>query len=250
MDLHWHLGIPFLLADEPRSNDDFWAASEPLEVAGLEVRALCPADQLMHVCVHGSWSVSHAYARWVADAAVVVREAGDRLDWDRLVDQAARRRVMLAMRTALRYLWREFDVPVPASVLADLDRIVPTRRERRAYRASTREIIGRPMVGTLLAMWAYWTQRTAKWPRRRALAGFPFFVRDIWGLDHVWQLAPTAARKAVGKLELAARSGRGAQQALRDPARPGQLGSAGVAVEPGREEHGDEARQRADGVRP
>ena len=111
LDLHWHVGIPLLLADEARSNDDFWSASVPIEVDGLELRALCPADQLMHVLVHGSWAVSGAQVRWIADAAVVVRQAGDDLDWDRFVYQVARRRVMLPVRTALRYLAWEFEVP-------------------------------------------------------------------------------------------------------------------------------------------
>jgi hypothetical protein len=200
LDLHWHVSIWLLLADEPRTDDDFWSASVPIEVSGLPLRALCPADQLLHVCIHGAWSVSYAQVRWIADAATVVRAAGDNLDWDRLTAQVSRRRVMLPVGTALRYLAEEFDVPVPARVLATLGGLRPTRRERRAFQANSRRIIGRRLVGHPLAMWAYWSQRSAKWSRGRAFAGFLGFVKEIWGIDNTWELPAVAASKAVGKL--------------------------------------------------
>lgn len=52
IDLHrgmlWRAGL----------DQDFWKRAVPVEVAGARVLTLCPADQLLHVCVHGAaWNV-------------------------------------------------------------------------------------------------------------------------------------------------------------------------------------------------
>ena len=50
IDLHWHV-----FAECCRPDDDaaLWERSIPIEIGGVATRALSPADQLLHVCVHG-----------------------------------------------------------------------------------------------------------------------------------------------------------------------------------------------------
>ena len=51
VDLHWHV-LPECC--RPDSDNDFWDMAVPLDFEGVPTLALQPADQLLHVCVHGA----------------------------------------------------------------------------------------------------------------------------------------------------------------------------------------------------
>jgi hypothetical protein len=185
VDLHW-----FSLW-QPARDEPLWDGAAPLELAGVQTLAPCPADQLLLVCVHGTpWSPLPPF-RWIADAAAVIRSAGEDLDWDRFVSEAERRRLTVAGAAALGYLRTEFDLAVPAAVLERLRAAPASRHERAAFRAACR-----PDGPTR-------TLRMA-WDRYRRLrdldtgaprpSGFLSFARRFWGLDSVWQLPLHAGR--------------------------------------------------------
>lgn len=129
IDLHWHL-LPFCVG--PHADDSFWEGSREMQFESNVVRALNPADQLLHTCAHGAEWGRPATVEWIADAMVILREALD-LDWDRLLRQARVRELTMCVREALRYLHNTFEAPVPREVLRDLDSASVTRREERRY---------------------------------------------------------------------------------------------------------------------
>lgn len=179
LDLHW-----FSLW-QPASDAALWRASVPLELGGTETRAPAAADQLLLACVHGTpWSPLPPF-RWIADAATVIRSAGEELDWSHLVAEAERRRLTVAALAALDYLRREFALAIPAAALTQLRSLPTSRHERAAFRAACRPDS---------------PQRTLRmaWDRYRRLrdldtgaprpGGFIQFARRFWGLESVWQL--------------------------------------------------------------
>lgn len=179
VDLHW-----FSLW-QPAGDGELWRASVPLELAGAATRAPCPADQLLLACVHGTpWSPLPPF-RWIADAVTVIRSAGEQLDWDRLVAEAERRQLTVAVAAALDYLGEEFAVVVPRSVLTRLRAAPASRHERAAFRAACHP--DSPLRTLRMA-----------WDRHRRLrdldtaapppGNFIAFARRFWGLDSVWQL--------------------------------------------------------------
>ena len=99
VDLHWHVFEECCRDDD---DDALWAASAPVSIGGAATRILAPEDQLIHACVHGEKWVRVPGIRWVADAVVVVR--GGQVRWDRLVQQAVKRRFVLRLRAQLAYL--------------------------------------------------------------------------------------------------------------------------------------------------
>lgn len=201
IDLHWQLGLPFVLAgDEAASDDDFWAASEPLELGGVETRTLGPTDMLLHVCVHGSWSDSAAAVRWVADGVTVLRTAGDRIDWGRFEDQIRRRRLTLFVSEPLRYLAEVFGAPIPEDVRARIAAMPTTRRERACRRRSIRAVAGEGVVGRARMLSAQWGRTSARWGHLRAAREFPFFLQQAWSLDSVWDVPATAVRKVSRRI--------------------------------------------------
>lgn len=133
LDLHWHV---LHASCQPDADDDFWAASVPIELLGVRSRALCPADELLLVVLHGlQWS-SAPGLRWVVDGALLTSGAFGAVDYERLLEQAAARRVSATLHAGLRYLRRVADAAVPEPVLRRLA-AAASPLERLELRAQT-----------------------------------------------------------------------------------------------------------------
>lgn len=185
VDLHW-----FSLW-QPASDVELWHASVPLELAGASTRAPCPADQLLLACVHGTpWSPLPPF-RWIADAVTVIRSAGEQLDWDRLVTEAERRRLTVAVTAALAYLGQEFSVPIPPAVLAALRAAPDSRHERAAFRAACRPD---SPLRTLRMAWDRYRRLRELDTGAPPPGNFVSFARRFWDLESVWHLPLHGAR--------------------------------------------------------
>jgi hypothetical protein len=184
VDLHW-----FSLW-QPASDAALWRASVPLELGGAETRAPAAADQLLLACVHGTpWSPLPPF-RWIADAAAVIRSAGDDLDWAHLVAEAERRRLTVATLAALDYLRDEFALTIPAIALAQLRAVPASRHERSAFRAACKP--DSPQRTLRMAWDRYLRLRDLDTGAPRP-GGFVGFARRFWGLESVWRLPLHAA---------------------------------------------------------
>jgi hypothetical protein len=146
LDLHWHV---LHWSCHPRADDGFWAASVPVTLRGVRTRALCPADELLHVIVHGArWSEAPTY-RWVLDAAQIARGLCGPVDFERLATQARRHRVAPAVREGLMYLRGIAEVDIPDDALRSLRIPAPFQRlelRLQATRPSQRGAVGRAAV--------------------------------------------------------------------------------------------------------
>lgn len=162
LDLHWSV---LQESCAPGASDDFWRAAEPLVLEGRETRTLCPADMLLHVCVHGArWSPVQP-AAWIADAALLLRAQGERVDWTRFVTQARRLRLVVPARRALRCLHDCLDLTPPEGVVQDLAAAPASLGEHVEHAVKTRR---RPVVGSLPVLWFDYTRlaRGHTTPRR------------------------------------------------------------------------------------
>jgi hypothetical protein len=166
LDLHWHV---LHISTEANADDDFWRAAVPLELGGVSTAGLCAADALLHTILHGlRWS-AFAPHRWVLDATLIIDGAGGALDYDRLVEQARRRRAAPILRSGLLYLQRIVDAPVPAEpvrALAQRHRII----ERLECRALVRRAPERSAFAQTLVHHRDYAQRAAPLGSRRSLA--------------------------------------------------------------------------------
>ena len=172
VDLHWHV---FEECCRPGDDDDLWAASVPFAIEGVPTRILAPEDQLVHACVHGEKWVIVPGVRWVADAVLVIR--GGRVRWERLVEQAVRRRFVLRLRAQLAYLRSAFDAPIPSAAMAMLAAAPVSRLERFEERWSLRDR-RRPWV------LVYWCNhlRSAPGGLATTLFTFPRYLQATWRL--------------------------------------------------------------------
>lgn len=159
---------------------EVWPRTRPVRVAGCDARVLSPADALLHVCGHASYSPGRESLRWVCDAWHLIAMNPD-LDWELLCQSAKHSRVTLPLAVTLRYLSAQLGAPVPAWVLEQLERHasgVPAVERDVALRgarvaandslgAMLRRVPPRWSVRARVVVWLLWPSRE--------------YVRDVAG---------------------------------------------------------------------
>ncbi len=186
LDLHWHLHW------ETVDDAAIWNAALPIMLAGVTSRRLCPPDQLLHVCVHGSSSDPVAPIRWIADAVMILRQQGAHFDWGRLIEQAADRGLTVTLTAALAYLRNSFAASVPDDVIRSLGERSSSRTERWAHRAR----VSPRLPGRKLAIvWERYGKLAASDSPEGGLSGVISFLQRLWGLDRRRDLPAELVRR-------------------------------------------------------
>lgn len=198
LDLHWHAFYECLQAD---ADDDLWRRAVPLTLQDVRTLALDPGDALLHTVVHGMRWDEVPTIRWIPDAMAILKSAGDRVDWSRVLEQAGRRRLLLRFGRGLGYLHERFDAAVPDEVLTRLRAHRPAYMERMEYRYLGLGIEERARV--VLGHYPfhlvdYLRFAAGQGPVRKVL-GFPEYLRYRFGVDGRSRLVGLVLRHAVRK---------------------------------------------------
>jgi hypothetical protein len=189
VDLHWHVFWEWCAPDD---DEDLWRHAVPLEVAGVRSRALGPADQLLHVCVHGARWSEVPPLRWAADALTVIRAPGLAVDWSRLLDQARARGFVPEMRDTLTFLSAALDAPVPPALLASLEAAPASRVDRVSYALRRR----RPsLVGSFLVLLDHYRRLVRGRARGGARFGFGRYLLLTYERERLRDLVPVLREK-------------------------------------------------------
>ncbi|MFY9852648.1 MAG: nucleotidyltransferase family protein [Terracidiphilus sp.] len=191
LDLHWNL-LAYRLG--PGVDDDFWAGSGEAVLGGQKVRILNPADQLLHICVHGTDSPP---IRWIPDALAVLRRTSD-LNWDRLLAQAHKKNLTLMISRALEHVQRDFADHVPAEVLTDLHRSRVSIFERYEYWQLSGPV--NPFFGWLPRTLYRFLCRSGGNPLPVRLRLFLDFLCFEWKVPRKWQLPAAFCRRATKRI--------------------------------------------------
>jgi len=184
LDLHWSL---LWENCTPGADAPLWAAAREARLGASSVLVPAPEDLILHACVHGLQSAGGPAIRWAADVAVIAARAGSGVDWDRLAAEAARRRVVLPVRTALRWTRDRLGAPVPEPSLTRLETIEVTEGERRELARKLRPMHG---LSSLAVYWSLHARATEGDPLGLLgrVARFPSYLQRNWELDHVLEL--------------------------------------------------------------
>jgi hypothetical protein len=86
LDLHWELlNLPSHSAAVKFDEEEVWRTSVPVQVAGVETRAMSPENVLLFQCLH--MTVHHDFNRllWFKDVQAVISRYKNELDWDLFV---------------------------------------------------------------------------------------------------------------------------------------------------------------------
>ena len=195
VDLHWHLLFECCYEG---ADDDFWNDAVSVKLRGVSTRALNPADQLLHICVHGVCLSGTPPFRWVADAMAVLDTAGSEVDWDRLVAQAQQRHLTLRLKSALCYLRDTLHAPIPPVILQRLQATRISRFERIDYRLKTRRV---GLSAILLNRWFITLRHTHGFNLLQRLRALLAALRYDWQVEHKWQLPFYVIIKGLGKIK-------------------------------------------------
>ena len=198
IDLHWHV-LPECC--QPDADDDFWDTAVPLDFQEIRTLALQPADQLLHVCVHGARRVSVTTLRWLVDVVMIVKHAKPAVEWDRLITQAHRRRLIPAVLDALSYVRENLEAQIPESVLSTLSQSPTPRAERIEYHYKRQGHFRRPL-GYVPILWFDY-MRWANAPRfPRSVVEFFIYILRFWGAEDGVQSLRLVRRMLVRRAKL------------------------------------------------
>lgn len=137
LDLHWW-------AFKDAGDDSaMFATSREATLLGNPVR-IPSATECLIAAVSHAFPAEGSPMQWIADAMMIFRRDGERIDWAALLDRARRPGLTLPLVDGLGFLAKEFDVPVPDNVIDELRRRPIAWRERAAHWAWNT----RPPVGT------------------------------------------------------------------------------------------------------
>jgi putative nucleotidyltransferase-like protein len=123
-----------LRAPAPAGCDvELWRAARPLVYEQVPTQMLCAADQFLQASEQGTFASASAGPQWLVDCAFVLRHSPSPFDWARLIDQAARVRLVPHLPHTVRYLRRTLEPAIPAEAVASLNRLPVRLDERIAY---------------------------------------------------------------------------------------------------------------------
>jgi hypothetical protein len=191
VDLLWD---PFPEGCTPDIRHGFWVNAEPAEIAGIASQVLAPTDELLRICVRAArWEELPPFRR-LADALLLLRAVGPRVDWTRLVNQARRARVVLPVLASLSLLREVLDAPVPDDSLRRLEAEPAGAGEwlEQRLREAPRPRLGR--LPDLLFRYRRLAAPEGSGTRRPGLARY---LQGAWGVRWAWQLPLVALGKGV-----------------------------------------------------
>jgi hypothetical protein len=175
-DLHWHMlhDCCFDGAEEA-----VWSHAEPMTVLGRPFVAPDATDMLMHVCVHGSAYNPMPPVRWIADAATILRSAGARVDWERLLTEADERLLLIVVREAVRHLRELAEADIPDWVVARLAAARVSIAEKREYR---HRLVDQNYLRTVSGRWCQLSRQYRHAGALRRMGQIPSFMQQIWSV--------------------------------------------------------------------
>lgn len=177
-DLHWHVYHDCCF---DRADDSIWQRAQAMAVHDRLFRVPDPTDLLMHVCVHGAVYNPLPPVRWLADGAMILRAAGDEVDWDRLIDEADERLLLVVMREAIDSLVTLAGAEVPEHALRRIRRARVSRAEEREYRL---RLVDKGYLRTITGRWCQLRRQYPHVGPLRRVAKIPSFMQQIWSLPN------------------------------------------------------------------
>jgi hypothetical protein len=191
VDLLWD---PFPEGCTPEIRHGFWVNAEPAEIAGIASHVLAPTEELLRICVRAArWEEPPPFRR-LADALLLLRTVGPRVDWTRLVNQARRARVVLPVLASLSLLREVLEAPVPDDSLRRLEAEPAGAGEWLEQRLREAP---RPRLGRLPDLLFRYRRLAAPEGAGTRPPGLARYLQGAWGVRWAWQLPLVALGKGV-----------------------------------------------------
>lgn len=166
-------------------DEDIWRGASLAIKYGMQIRIQNVSDQVLSACAHGLRAQETSFYTRAADTMTLLNIFGGEIDWDRLLAQAQKRRLTLAVSSVVRYLHRNLDAPVPQSVLIQLDGKKFSIYERMEQRLTTNS---ESPFYRMSSLWFRYRRLVDYNHLFRSLRNFPSYLQHRWQLKHAWQV--------------------------------------------------------------
>ncbi|MCC2685183.1 MAG: hypothetical protein K0R75_2082 [Paenibacillaceae bacterium] len=137
IDVHFSLGpCPYLGAIPHKT---IWENAELVDSSDFRSLVLKPEMLLLHLCLH---RFQHHYEEWTSsafDMVAVVRQDGDRLDWDAFIRLVRTHKLVLPVSYAFSRAGELTKLDIPAAVMNELAAIRPGAMESRVFHSSLKQ---------------------------------------------------------------------------------------------------------------
>jgi len=198
VDLHWRME-PWVTGT-PDRDDALWAEASPVDVGGRSMLAPAPHDLALHIILHAFRSEWERVVRWIPDLVLLLRTAGDSLDWDAFTRRAVTGRVTPQVREAFEYVQTSFAAPIPQSVMNELCSVRTTRRQAHKERIASRRTFGRHwLYGEWTELRTSWARISVNQTRRQARRTFPAFLRARTRVSHLSTLPFVVVARRISR---------------------------------------------------
>ena len=137
-------------------DEAFWSGAVSVTVGRATTLAPGPTEQLLHACAHGVSAGPDALTS-IADVAVILRAAAEKIDWARLAEGVAQRGLALTITASLAVARDVLDAPIPDQIVTELGRVRSTPRERILLRLSRRP----SRVSAYVQLWDMYRRQVA-----------------------------------------------------------------------------------------
>jgi hypothetical protein len=198
-DLHWH--CLFELSG-PGDDDFLWSSARPFDFNGIPTLAPDPTRHLIVTILHGlRWNPAPPI-RWIPDAIAILRNHADEVAWDELVGFAKDRRFSYRLHLGLSYLRQRFDAPIPAAVLAELQRAgvsILERIENTVVLRDLRSLYPRPVASWWIMLAEYCRYAWGASPLA-FVVGFSHYLRYRWKLRGRLEIPGVVLRGVLKRL--------------------------------------------------
>jgi hypothetical protein len=196
VDLHWHA---LSLCCHRSADDLFWRFSEPLDFLDIPVRTCNATEHLLQICTHGVMWSPVPPVRWAADAVLLLRSPQP-VDWERLIRTACDFDLVPYLHSALAFLRRELDAPVPAEALDRLERAPSTRSAALEFARDADPPAPRTAWQDLLCFYSRWRRSLGGARPLLHPSGFVRHLQYAFQADDPLALAGRLARSAVERV--------------------------------------------------
>ncbi|MEW5855839.1 MAG: nucleotidyltransferase family protein [Cyanobacteriota bacterium] len=193
--LRWHL---FADAFQEDAEKDFWDSAILTKLDDFSAYVLNPTEQLLYVCVYGGTSNFVFPVTRLADAATLLNSYQSEIDWNRLVTQAQKYRLILPLQNILTILHEILNAPIPPLILQEVKNLPISKFERSEYQLMSKK--EKSVTERLISRYLQYSRAVNPDNFKLRFLGFPRYLQYIWGLEHLWEVPLQAMMRGIKRL--------------------------------------------------
>ncbi len=194
-DIHQYIS-KFLVSQE--FTERVWRNAKAIDVFGIKNSAyvLHPTYQLLHTTLHGLQYAPVSSIRWIVDAANLLANHCDDIDWEELCNVCAEYHLNLPMKMALSFLHKEFLLPIPRHTLTHFENVEITNRDN-AYFISSSNLGFRYAITRIRRSWEHYKSYSSSGTKKINIIGFYDFLLLYLNIESRWMLLPHVVTKLI-----------------------------------------------------